>query len=212
VTPTATRTKKPSREEKKARTRTRLLDAAAVVFARRGFAAATLDEVAEEAGLTKGAVYSNFESKDDLIVALLDERLDRQLMGVATQADPHGDVRQQAEQAAAAYLRTLEHERESYLLAVEFSVHIAREPELRRKFGKRYRDMRDSYARLIEEYAEASGLTLPLPADEMMLIYFALMDGLAMAKLTQADNIPDDIFAKALALIAGTFIETGSTQ
>jgi len=61
------RPKKPSREEKKALTRARLLDAAATVFARRGFAAASLDEVAEEAGLTKGAVYSNFESKDELI-------------------------------------------------------------------------------------------------------------------------------------------------
>ena len=54
-------------------------------------------------------------------------------------------------------------------------------------------------------------MTLPLPADEMTLIYFALMDGLAIAKLTQPDNIPDDIFAKALALVAGTFIETGGT-
>jgi AcrR family transcriptional regulator len=212
VTPTTTTSRKLSREEKKARTRARLLEAAATVFARRGFAAASLDEVAEEAGLTKGAVYSNFDSKDDLIVALLEERLDRQLMGVATQADPHGDVRQQAEQAAAAYLRTLEHERDSYLLAVEFSVHLAREPELRRKFGKRYRETRDSYARLLEEYAKASGLTLPLPAHEMMLVYFALMDGLAMAKLTQPDNVPDDIFGKALGLIAGTFIETGGTQ
>src|SRR5437016_11788706 len=119
MAPTATRTKKPSREEKKARTRTRLLDAAATVFARRGFAAASLDEVAEEASLTKGAVYSNFESKDDLIVALLDERLDRRLLGVATAVDPAGNVEQQATQAAAAYLKVIERERESYLLAAE---------------------------------------------------------------------------------------------
>jgi len=202
MAPTATRTKKPSREEKKARTRTRLLDAAATVFARRGFAAASLDEVAEEASLTKGAVYSNFESKDDLIVALLDERLDRRLMAIATEVNVHDDLRHQIEQAGNAYAWTVEHERESYLLGVEFSVHVARHPELRRKFSKRFSDTRATYARLIAEYSEAEGLTLPLPAEEMTLIYFALVEGLGMLKLRQPDDIPDDIFAKALALVA----------
>ena len=209
MTRTAVRERRPSREEKKARTRARLLDAAADVFARRGFAAASLDEVAEEAGLTKGAVYSNFESKDDLIFALLDDRLDRQLLGVATAVDPAGNVQEQATQAAAAYLEVFERERESYLLGWEFSIHVARHPELRRKFEKRYRESRESYARLIEEYAAVSGLILPLPSSEMVLIYFALVDGLAMAKIRQPDAIPDDLFAKALALIAGSSTETG---
>src|SRR5207237_5785448 len=62
-------------EDKKARTRAHLIDAAAAVFARRGLVAASLDEVAEEAGLTKGAVYSNFDSKEDLFQAVIDDRL-----------------------------------------------------------------------------------------------------------------------------------------
>ena len=66
---------RPTREEKKARTRAQLIDAAATVFARRGYMAASLDEVAEEAGLTKGAVYSNFDSKEDLFEAVIDDRL-----------------------------------------------------------------------------------------------------------------------------------------
>src|SRR5713226_7690587 len=84
--------KKLTRDEKKARTRERLLDAAADVFARRGFHAASLDEVADEAGLTKGAVYSNFTSKDDLIVALIETRLDRRFIGIATAVDKGGDL------------------------------------------------------------------------------------------------------------------------
>src|SRR4051794_40909408 len=60
----------PSREEKKAQTRKKLLDAAASLVATEGALAASLDAIAEKAGLTKGAVYSNFGSKEDLLFAM----------------------------------------------------------------------------------------------------------------------------------------------
>src|SRR5436190_10521639 len=65
-------------ERRRAMTRQHLLEAAAIVFTKNGFHGSTLDEVAAMAGFTKGAVYSNFKSKDDLFLALLDERIDRQ--------------------------------------------------------------------------------------------------------------------------------------
>ena len=71
-------TRRLDRRAMKERTRERLLDAAAVVFARKGIEAASLDEVAEAAGYTKGAIYSNFASKTDLIAALMDRRIARQ--------------------------------------------------------------------------------------------------------------------------------------
>ena len=64
-------TTRMSRSERKARTREELLAAARKVFLRRGFHGATLEEIADEAGYTKGAVYSNFAGKDDLYLALL---------------------------------------------------------------------------------------------------------------------------------------------
>ena len=71
-----------TRAQRRQQTRARLLDAAGQVFARRGFHAATVDEVAEAAGYTKGAVYSNFANKDELFLALLDQRLAAQLQQV----------------------------------------------------------------------------------------------------------------------------------
>src|SRR5918996_3044348 len=70
-------------ERRRAMTRQHLLEAAAIVFARKGFHEATLDEVAATAGFSKGAVYSNFKSKDDLFLALLDDRIDRQFAVVS---------------------------------------------------------------------------------------------------------------------------------
>ena len=66
----------PARRQEMARRH--LLEAAATVFGEHGFHRATLDQVASAAGFTKGAVYSNFASKDDLFLALLDDRIDRQ--------------------------------------------------------------------------------------------------------------------------------------
>lgn len=189
------------RQEKKELTRERLLDAAADVFARRGFHAATLDEIAERAGLTKGAVYSNFDSKDDLIVALLEARLDPQFTGIVTSVDPAGDLHQQATEAAQAYLGAFERSKESYLLSIEFVVHLARHPDLRRKFAGRYRQLRRSHARMLEEYAAKAGFSLPLPAEQMIVIYMALIDGLAISRLTQPEAVPDELFVRALELL-----------
>jgi AcrR family transcriptional regulator len=63
------------RDEQKALTRRRLLDAAETVFARRGFHGASVEEIAREAGATTGAVYSNFAGKEDLFLALFEERI-----------------------------------------------------------------------------------------------------------------------------------------
>src|SRR5205807_10231391 len=66
-------------ERRRALTRTTLIDAAADVFARRGFHAASLEEIAEAAGFTRGAIYKNFENKEELFFAVIERRIDAQL-------------------------------------------------------------------------------------------------------------------------------------
>jgi AcrR family transcriptional regulator len=72
----AARRQRLTREESKARTRAELLRAASRLFLRNGYVATSLSDIAEEAALTKGAVYSNFESKEELFLALLQEIAD----------------------------------------------------------------------------------------------------------------------------------------
>ena len=79
-------------ERRRAMTRQHLLDAAAIVFARNGFHGSTLDEVAATAGFSKGAVYSNFKSKDDLFLELFHDRIDRQF-AVVSEALETGSTR-----------------------------------------------------------------------------------------------------------------------
>src|SRR5436305_12166158 len=83
-------------ERRRAMTRRYLLDAAEVVFARDGFHGATLDEVARMAGFTKGAVYSNFKNKEDLFLALIDDRIEKQFAVAAEALEevPHDATQQ----------------------------------------------------------------------------------------------------------------------
>ena len=77
--------KRLSRQESQLQTRERLLEAAASVFSQRGFYEASVDEVAEEAGFSKGAVYSNFASKEELFLVLLDRHLEAEFKKIASQ-------------------------------------------------------------------------------------------------------------------------------
>jgi AcrR family transcriptional regulator len=190
------------REEKKAQTRARLLDAAAAVFARKALVAASLDEVAEEAGLTKGAVYSNFAGKDDLIDALLKERLDKPLGEIAAKVDPDAPVPEQAAQAEALFRAVWDRERDMFLLGLEFSIHRARNPDSVPMY-RGDRDLQDAMAALMEQQAKERGLTLPLPATELAAGLFALGSGLDLMALNDPERVPEGLFAKFLTLIMG---------
>ena len=147
-----------TREEKKARTRAQLIDAAAAVFARRGFVAASLDEVAEEAGLTKGAVYSNFDSKEDLFEAVLDERFDKPLQQeVEAIENIEGTQQQRAMAGARMFIDAVQQERELFLLSLERRIYLARHPEHTPSLVPRYREQLGRVAEMIADSIEEVG-------------------------------------------------------
>jgi AcrR family transcriptional regulator len=187
-----------TREEKKARTRTQLIDAAATVFGRRGFVAASLDEVAEEAGLTKGAVYSNFDSKEDLFQAVIDERLNEPMRHGAEIIDSTmGTSEDHAMAGARVFVDTVEQEREVFLLALEFNIHVARHPELASAFKARNREQLQRVAEIISAKSDE----LPLPAEQMAIAVEALSQGIALQKLADPESVPDDLLGRVYALL-----------
>src|SRR5258706_4968023 len=92
-----------SRAEQRDLTRTRLLDAAEKVFVDRGFHAASVDEVAEEAGYSKGAVYSNFENKDELFLAVLERRVTSRALAIEGAVSADKSIGDQAAEAGNAF-------------------------------------------------------------------------------------------------------------
>jgi AcrR family transcriptional regulator len=203
-----------SREEKKARTRAQLIDAAATVFARHGYVAASLDEVAEEAGLTKGAVYSNFDSKEDLFQAVIDDRLNEPMRhGAEAIIDSTmGTSEEHAMAGARVFVDTVEQQREVFLLALEFNIHVARHPELAPTFAARNREQLERVADLIRQQTGNTGDTLPLPPDQMAIAVEALSQGIALQKLADPESVPDDLLGRVYALLFRLQPETESTQ
>ena len=190
-----------TREEKKARTRAQLIDAAATVFGRRGYVAASLDEVAEEAGLTKGAVYSNFDGKEDLFLAVIDERLYEPMRHGAEIIDSSmGTTEDHAMAGARVFVDTVEQEREVFLLALEFNIHVARHPELAAKFAARNREQLARVAEMIRDRTQEDA-PLPLPPEEMAIAVEALSLGIALQKLADPDSVPDELLGRVYTLL-----------
>jgi AcrR family transcriptional regulator len=189
-----------TREEKKARTRAQLIDAAAAVFARRGYVAASLDEVAEEAGLTKGAVYSNFDSKEDLFQAVIEDRLNEPMFQVADIVDTAATFEQQAMEGARRYGEVIEEQRDLFLLALEYDIYCARHPDFGTGAASE-RDRLSHVADLIAEQAEKNGIRLPLSPDEMATVITALSQGMGLQRLHDPDRVSDDLLGRVYALL-----------
>src|SRR6516165_10853722 len=127
--------KRLTRAEQAQRNRGLVLDAARRVFLACGYHSATLDAIADEAGFSKGVVYSQFDSKADLFLALLEHR-------ISERAEQNERVAAETAGAAgiAALLRLAERafleEPQWSLLVVEFRLHAARDPQLNERYAR----------------------------------------------------------------------------
>lgn len=179
-----------------------LLEAAARVFAEKGFQAASVDEIAERAGVSKGALYWHFESKDDLFFALLEERVDRPLREAVARfesAPPEQDMAPQADDILAWLV---DQQRDLVLLQAEYWSLAARDPRLRARYAKRQADFRRAYARAIEARLEHRGEPpLDVPAEEIATALISAMHGLALEKLVDPDAVPSHLASELHALV-----------
>lgn len=192
-----------TRAQTQARTRERLLTAAADVFARRGFQAATVEEIAARAGYSHGAVYSNFAGKEDLFLAVFERYMSERIEEVARATAFEGSFAERARAGADQWMRRFSEDRATFLLHLEFMIHAARDPGLGRRFGRRMAALRLELQRRIVEYEQASGVALPLPAADLALILRALGIGLAVEALNSDAELDGALYGRFVALVAG---------
>src|SRR5258708_13872875 len=124
-----------TRGGKKGQTRLRLLEAAAQVFARRGYHAGTVGEVAEEAGYTVGALYSNFAGKQELFLAMLDEHFDQEMAAYKEISSQRATAEEKARGSADYWMNFLETNPHSFPPFSELWGLALRDPELREQFS-----------------------------------------------------------------------------
>lgn len=181
-----------SRDEQREDTRRRLLDAARRVFLRRGFHASSLDLVAEEAGFTKGAVYSRFASKADLFLALLDERITARVAEMeAAAAAEHGSVALGTAMGRQWDAKLRQDEAWSLLL-IEFRLHAARDAALNRRYAALHGQLRRTMATMITREAAEVGEPLAIDPEDIARAALALGTGTVLERAAEGEPFPAD--------------------
>jgi len=203
VTPrTPTKSRRLNRAEKREANRERILRAGRSVFGARGFHAATIDEIADEAGLSNGAIYYNFESKADLFFALLDERQEeriRHLRRTLATAPGAGPRDAGFEEEAGDATRSLKESRDWRLLMFEFVAHAVRTPTLAPKLREHKRRFRAALAELLEK--RLSDRVPSMPIDDLALATIALTNGLAFEEVSDPGSVPATLLGDLLAVL-----------
>jgi len=163
--------------ERRAETQARLLAAAREVFAERGYQGASLDLVSERAGCTRGALYHHFESKQGLLLALLDE----QFAGRLAQASAPG---------GGLPSERLPFDREFALLFLEFVCAAARDPKLRRRLATRLRSLRSETAQLVGDERLAAVLGAAANGASIEALIFGEAEGTATFDAAMTSLVP----------------------
>jgi len=190
-----------TREQRRAQTRERLLTAARSVFARSGFRGASVEEIASEAGFSTGALYSNFESKEDLFLALMEREIETHAQEIRAAVVAEASVAERAAGGARQWMAMIEREPEALLLFMEFWAYGVRDEEMRAKVAARFAQARAVLTGLIADGVRDFELELALPAEQLAIAIDALADGIARQKLADPDAVPDDLMGRVLALL-----------
>ena len=182
--------------------RDELLTAALRVFARRGYRQAGVDEIAAEAGYSKGALYWHFSGKEELLMALIEERIDapmRDRVALLASAPPERDM---SVEATRAFAQQLGEQREAMLLESEYWTLAIRDPELRARYAERQTELRGSLATAMEARARHLGTpNLTMPAEEVARIVMSIIGGLAVDELIDPGSVRPELLGEALALV-----------
>jgi AcrR family transcriptional regulator len=182
--------------------RDELLTAALRVFARRGYREAGVDEIAAEAGYSKGALYWHFSGKEELLLTLLEERIDaptREMVALLESASPDRDM---SVEATREFARQLAGQREAMLLEREYWSLAIRDPVLRARYAERQAELRGALAAAMEARARHLGTPdLPMPAEDVARIVMSIIGGLSIEELIEPGSVRPQLLGEALALV-----------
>jgi AcrR family transcriptional regulator len=206
---------RPSRTETQAQTRERLLDAAERAFADEGFGGASLDRIAEAAGFTRGAVYSNFTDKADLFVAVLDRRLDRRYAAVAdamlAARDPDAFVAALRNPPWKADGRE-DAMRQWLMLRDEFRLFALRHPAAAERLARYDRRQRDYYVEAITHLLGQLGVEPPTDMRLAAAMLLALDESLVRQHWIDPDDVSDTALADAVEFLLDAAVALSRTR
>ena len=185
---------RPTRDD----TREKLFEAAARVFEEQGIGGASIEDIAAAAGLTRGAFYSNFKSKDELIIAMLEDHVEQSIRRNLDLLARHKNLSDFIDA-----LKTMDRSRQdplgrSPLLHMEMILFVARAEKRRPDLAKRLRARRKLITDIVETASKNSGQNVSLNPTWTGAILLALEDGFRLHRLIDPETTPADSFLRAI--------------
>jgi AcrR family transcriptional regulator len=185
---------RPTRDD----TREKLFEAAARVFEEQGIGGASIEAIAAAAGLTRGAFYSNFKSKDELIIAMLEDHVEQSIRRNLDLLARHKSLSDFIDA-----LKTMDRSRQdplgrSPLLHMEMILFVARAEKRRPDLAKRLRARRRLITDIVETASKNSGKNVSLNPTWTGAILLALEDGFRLHRLIDPETTPADSFLRAI--------------
>ncbi|MFG2226555.1 TetR/AcrR family transcriptional regulator [Streptomyces sp. NPDC048644] len=175
-----------------------LTESALALFAERGFHATSISDIVQQAGLTRGAFYSNFQDKEELFLALYDAHTDRLLAElreqVAACTDDPDPLARMFDQLATHDAR----ERSWFLVSMEFTLHAARHPETARALAEHEERLNAGLAELLARGLESAGHTPEVAPTTLARLVVALFEGLTAMRVTHTATDPAPLARRAL--------------
>jgi AcrR family transcriptional regulator len=181
-----------------------LLEAAADLFARRGFHGVSTDTVADAADRTSGALYAHFGAKEGLLLALVNAWENDAANEIALALEEHSDLAGRLEALWTHFVHPSNGRSDAWmLLEHELWLYAARKPDVADHLAARYADARAAMGAGFEAWAEDDGGDLPLPGSDMAVLVMGLLLGLEMQQRVDPAAVPDELALRGLRLLFG---------
>lgn len=187
-----------TREQSKDQTRQRLLDAAQAIFMKKGYVAASVEDIAGAAGYTRGAFYSNFRGKNELFLELLrrdHEAMQAELRSIFESAS----TREEMEAHVLRYYSRYHCENKCFLLWVEAKLLAVRDGRFRPRFNAFMHEKLEQLSEYILEFSERVGTPMPLPAPTLAMGLMSLCDGVQFFYTVDPQNVSAEMAETVLA-------------
>ena len=187
-----------TRKEKQARTRAKLMRSAGKLFCKRGLEQASVDDIAHDAGYTKGAFYSNFKSKEELFLAMLDQKFGEELERIEAALGTDETADEAARHAGEDLIRFLRSDPEWERLYLEFVAYAGRNDDFRQELLTRCRAMDERLAEVYRRWAGSVGIKSPLPLADITQMTSIMTQGFLMTQQIDPD-LGEELYGTMIA-------------
>lgn len=180
--------KRLTREESQAKTRECLIETAQHLFVSNGYGGTSIRDIADKAGYSQGAFYSNFSSKEDVLLELLRGHMETEATQLSKMMDGDGQIPEQMLVELEAWASTLNHDADWCMLSIELQLHAHRSPSFAVEYLKVWNEHRSEIGGVIRKLFTKLGRTPPAAPDELASAFMALSHGLALQRVTTRPN------------------------